>query len=182
MLNKIKKYLKHIYSLIKGEESGHIKKASTYQKDILLGQLQVLQATDLRVGVKVLGHQGLAHIQEIKHHPWIRIKYHHGRGADHESMKLLQYFFSVHNYIKKITTVYPLSFADYEYIDPCEADNVIRKEKECWLEGTITNKGYYQLIKEVKQQREHLPVFNESGQSRDTWRKLKSKNLLTQIK
>ena len=179
MLNKIKKFLK---SLFKRKDSDHIKKSSTYQKDVLLGQLQVLQATDLRVGVKVLGFQGLAHIKEIKNHPWIRIKYHHGRGADHENIKLLQYFFSVHNHKKNITTVYPLSFADYEYIDPCEADIVIRQKGECWLEGHITNKGYFQLIKDVKQQREHLTVINESGQGRDTWRKLKSKNLLTKIK
>ena len=153
MLNKIKKYLKYVYSLIKGEELGHIKKSSTYEKDILFGKLQVLQASDLRKGVKVLGFYGLAHIKEIKHYPWIRLKYHHGRGSDHEDFKLLQYFFSVHNHEKNITTVYPLSYADYEYIDPCEADKVIRKEGEVWLEGIITNKGYYQLLGDIKKQR-----------------------------
>lgn len=169
MLNKIYKYFK---SLIKREDADHIKKSSTYAKDVLLGKLQVLQATDLRKGVKVLGFYGLAHIKEIKHHPWIRLKYHHGRGADHEDFKLLQYFFSVHNHKKNVTTLYALSFSDYEYIDPCEADKVLRKEGEVWLEGHITNKGYFQLIDDVKKQRKDLPVYNRSGEGRDIRRKL----------
>ena len=71
MLKKIKKFIQNLLR----KKSDHIKKASTYEKDILFGQLQLLKATNIKVGVKIVGFHGIGHIKELKNHPWVVIKY-----------------------------------------------------------------------------------------------------------
>jgi len=175
MWNKFKKFLKKLFSFKKNKNKD-IKKADTYNKDVRLGRLEVLPISDIRAGVKSLGPHGLCHIKEELPHPWLRVKYLSGRISDHKRELFHQYFITIMDNVTKQPLVYPLSYSDYTYIDPCEADKA-KNGEEIYLEGHITNKSYFKLLDATKEQREHLAVFNASGQGRDIWRKLKSKNI-----
>lgn len=175
MWKKLKKFFKQLFTR-KKKKKDHIRKADTYAKDVRLGRLEVLPASDLRLGVRLLGPHGIAHIKEVLTFPWIRVNYLSGRTSDHKKELLHQYFFTIMDNVTEQPRVYPLSYSDYLYIDPCEADRAINGE-EIYLEGHITRKQYFQLLDATKEQREHLDVFNASGMGRDIWRKLKSKSI-----
>lgn len=175
IFKKIRNYLRSVW----GKQTyRHTKKKSKLDKDVILGKLQILQATDIRLGVKIIGPRGIAHIKEILRHPWVRVRYTNNRISDHDHKKLYQYFFLVYNKRKLITTIYPLSYADYEYIDREQATDT---KIETWIEGHITKLGYYQLTKAEKEDREYLTEFNKDGHSQGVLCRLKKRNLLTKI-
>jgi len=160
----------------------HIKKQSKLNKDIVLGLLQLVKADHLVIGVKVLGPRGVGFIKEIdsNNYPYIRISYPgEDRVSDHKHEKLFQYKFSVHNKWKAhALKVYSLSYADYEYIAPDE----VNTENGAYIEGTITNKGYFKITDEEKADRKVLTVYNETGHNQNVYRKLRDQNLLTKTK
>jgi len=173
-LNKLWQHLLNNIKKIKGKH--FIKKQDSLEKDIVLGVLSLLEIKHVQKGVKVLGPHGIGYIKNIDNFPWITVSYNNGlRISDHKKDKLYQYFVTIHTKnIDKIRII-PLSYAEYEYIDVTSdiGDN---------FEGHITNKNYFQLLKETKQEREYLTVFNESKKGQEVLKKLKKKQLLTKIK
>ena len=155
----------------------HIKKKSKLDKDVVLGILQTLRADHIKEGVKVLTPKGIGFIKEIFKFPYVRVS-HLNRTCDYKKNDLKQIFFSVYNKKTDELKVYPLSYADYEYIKP----NELQSKERVYLEGHITNKRYYQLTDALKEEREYLTVFNKSKHSQDVYLELKEKQLLTKIK
>jgi hypothetical protein len=173
MIDKIKKYLHTFQSWCKRQYGTkvkkHRKKASTLDKDVVLGTMEFLTARHIKEGRPVIGPHGIGFIKKIHGRSgWLTIVYSSKRVADHKVDKLKQIYFTVLDRKNDTVKVFPLSFADYKYIDYGEGTDVD-------IEGHITNKQYFQLTDQEKADREHLTVFNESKHSQDVLRELKEK-------
>ena len=173
----LKLYKKYI---VYGTRSTPILKQSSLDKDIVLGCLQKRICTNnLKVGVKVVTTAaGIANVLELKSKGWVVVSYkQHRRIAEHHISKLYQYFVEVKDRTNDIISLYPLSYADYEYIHPDEDNNV-------WFEGHITKLRYFQLIDEVKEEPERklLPYFNSSRTGKNILEKLREDDIEITIK
>lgn len=168
LLNKLK-------SMFGKAKYKHVKKQSKLDKDVVLGTVHKLSRKHLIVGVKVITHKGIASITKLCPSNWVNVSYGSGKGGSHKAGDLFQYFVEVQDIHNDTVKLLPLSYADYEFIHPKEAEDL-------WIEGHITKKNYFQLTDQEKEDRAHLPIFNKSWEGPHILIKLEEENINLKLK
>lgn len=167
IINKLQSFYNNIYNNISQQD---VPIKNKLDKDLILALVKLDNARHIEVGVKVMTESGIAHIKEVKNIKWVSVSYKNGRWIKEIRIeKLSQYYAHYHDRYNDTNHVYPLSYADYEFIHP--------DWDEIWLEGTITNKKYFQISDQEKEKWAHLPDFNKSAIGRHILKKLEEKKI-----
>jgi len=158
----------------------HVTKKSKLDKDVVLGKIRKEVARNIKVGVKVIGPEGMGSIKEIINTNWVMISYQHKikdgknsiatRNVQDKPSYLCQYYIEIFDRLNNTSTTLPLSYSDYQYIAPDED-----QEDDGWVEGHITNLKYFKLTDAEKEQRIKVSIFNRYQGGKHILRQLEDK-------
>lgn len=161
----LRKLLKKIYYFFKLKAQP----PQNIPRDTLIGKVSLGIPTKLEIGNKVICDRGIANIKAIKG-DWVVLTYGYKQKVERKTSQVWQYVVGLKT-LSGETKKFPLSFADYEYIDQSD-------RRSAYFH--ITKRGYAKLTNEERASRLYLYHFNTKQSGRAALAALHKEGLLVQ--